>query len=323
MIRRMDLRQLGYLEAVLDLRTFSAAAEREHVSQPALWQQVRALEREWQVTLFERVGRRVRPTAAADALRPRIRAVLAGAVQLGGEVDAIRRGARPAPRYALAPYARNLLFLFEVIARYRSRHPEAAMPEGVALGTTRVADAIASGEVDIASMVPPPDWPFRQAPLYEVWLAAVGPAVSEATIDVRDLATVPLAVMTSSFGSRVLLDEAFRAAGAAPTIVLEHDSPEALVAAARSGLATAVLVSDALPLEMSLPVAEVRDPGRPFGGRLSLVWRSDDALLPAGRHLRDAALEYAAEIRGANERLGDPRGPRAGAPLRPPAVRDR
>jgi DNA-binding transcriptional LysR family regulator len=323
MIRPMDLRQLGYLEAVLDLGTFGAAAEREHVSQPALWQQVRALEREWQVTLFERAGRRVRPTAAADALRPRIRAVLAGAVQLGGEVDAIRRGASPAPRYAVAPYARNLAFLFEVIARYRSRHPEAPMPEGVTLGTASVADAIASGEVDIASMVPPSDWPFRQAPLYEVWLAAVGPTVSAAMIDVRDLATVPLAVMTASFGSRVLLDTAFRAARIAPTIVLEHDSPEALVAASRSGLATAILASDALPLEMSLPVAEVRDRGRPFGGTLSLVWRNDDALLPAARQLRDAALEYAAEIRGANERPGDPRGRRAGAPLHLPAVRDR
>ncbi len=300
MIRLMDLRQLRYLEAVLDLGTFGAAAQREHMSQPALWQQVRALEREWQVTLFERTGRRVRPTAAADALRPRIRVVLAGAAQLGGEVDAIRRGASPVPRYAVAPYAGNLAFLFEVIARYRSRHPEAPMPEGVALGTASVADAIASGEVDIATMVPSPDWPFRQAPLYEVWLAAVGPAASAATIDVRDLATVPLALMTSLFRSRVLLDAAFRAAHIAPTIVLEHDSPEALVAAARSGLATAVLVSDALPIEMSLPVAEVRDRGRPVGGTLSLVWRNDDALLPAARQLRDAALEYAAEIRGAN-----------------------
>lgn len=89
------------------------------------------------------------------------------------------------------------------------------------------------------------------------------------------------------------------------------------------GLATAVLVSDALPIEMSLPVAEVRDRGRPLGGTLSLVWRNDDALLPAARQLRDEALEYAAEIRGANEHPGDPRGRRVGALPHPPAVRDR
>ena len=42
----MELRQLRYLESVLDAGTFTAAAAKCHVAQPALWAQVRALETE-------------------------------------------------------------------------------------------------------------------------------------------------------------------------------------------------------------------------------------------------------------------------------------
>src|SRR5882672_7060357 len=88
----MELRQLKYLEAVLDTGTFTAAAARCHVAQPALWSQVRALEVEWELALFERAGRRVRPTTAALALRSLVRVLLADAVNIGTEILRLRTG---------------------------------------------------------------------------------------------------------------------------------------------------------------------------------------------------------------------------------------
>ena len=72
----MELRQLQAFEAVLETGTFAAAAKLRHVAQPALWASVKGLERELDVALFERDGRRVRPTAAAVLLRNRLRLVL-------------------------------------------------------------------------------------------------------------------------------------------------------------------------------------------------------------------------------------------------------
>src|SRR5213075_3132094 len=60
----MDTRQLAAFCAVVERRSFSQAAERLGVTQPAVSLQVRALEKRLGVTLLDRSGRRVEPTEA-------------------------------------------------------------------------------------------------------------------------------------------------------------------------------------------------------------------------------------------------------------------
>jgi DNA-binding transcriptional LysR family regulator len=75
----VELRQLVYFTAVAEELNFARAAQRLHIVQPAVSQQVRRLERELGVNLFDRTSRQVRLTAAADRLLPEARAVLAAA----------------------------------------------------------------------------------------------------------------------------------------------------------------------------------------------------------------------------------------------------
>jgi DNA-binding transcriptional LysR family regulator len=73
----VHLRNLRYFVAVAEELHFSRAAERLHVSQPALSKQVRQLERELRFQLFRRDRRRVELTAAGEALLPAARRLLA------------------------------------------------------------------------------------------------------------------------------------------------------------------------------------------------------------------------------------------------------
>ena len=64
----MELRQLRAFTEVVRTGTFRAAASALHLTQPALWQQVRSLQDELGLQLFERVGRRASVQSRSSSL---------------------------------------------------------------------------------------------------------------------------------------------------------------------------------------------------------------------------------------------------------------
>ncbi len=75
----VELRTLRYFVAVADDLSFSRAAQRLHVAQPSVSAQIKELERELGVTLFERSSRAVSLTAPGQDVLPLARALLDGA----------------------------------------------------------------------------------------------------------------------------------------------------------------------------------------------------------------------------------------------------
>ena len=73
----VDLRQLRYFLTVAEERRFAAAARRLHIAAPSLSQQIRALERDLRVTLFDRTPRGAELTPAGRVLSERARVILA------------------------------------------------------------------------------------------------------------------------------------------------------------------------------------------------------------------------------------------------------
>src|SRR5262245_41191793 len=144
----MELRHLRYFVSVAERASVSRAAEDVHVSQPALSRQIRDLEAELGVRLFDRVGRRVELTAEGDDLLRHSRDVLARAQSVRERARALGGGAVGVLRVGATPQTTQSI-LAGFLARHRRLHPgiEVQLTEE---GGVRLLDLLEQGALHLA-----------------------------------------------------------------------------------------------------------------------------------------------------------------------------
>ena len=142
----VTLRQLQYLVAVADQRSFRKAAEACHVSQPSLSAQVAQAEEALGVQLFERNQRRVALTPAGAELMLRIRGLLNSADALVDAAARLRDPFSGALRLGLIPTVGPYL-LPEIALPLRTKYPELTFL-WTELQTAPLLRALSQGEVD-------------------------------------------------------------------------------------------------------------------------------------------------------------------------------
>ncbi|MGW1287725.1 LysR family transcriptional regulator [Streptomyces sp. NPDC002586] len=235
----MELRHLSGFVAVAEELHFGRAAERLHIAQSPLSQQIRLLERDLGVTLFERTTRSVRLTAAGQALLEPARHLLAEAsavrrtVQAAhlGEVGRVTIGFAGAGSYAVLPVL--------------TRAVTSELPgiELVLEGQTYAGEAlgrIAEGSLDVGFVALPVRRGIstRVVRMEELMVALPDshPLAQRVDVSFADLAHEPLVTFPVARGSAVrdALVQTCHEAGFAPRIVQEAPAQRALPALGRA-----------------------------------------------------------------------------------------
>jgi DNA-binding transcriptional LysR family regulator len=120
----MDLRHLRYFTYVAEEMHFGRAAQRLGISQPPLSQQIRALEDELGVQLFERTSRRVRLTEAGRQFLPAARATLAQAEQAALTAKLAHRGEVGRLRLGFSTSVPFVPRVMNALSQFREAYPE-------------------------------------------------------------------------------------------------------------------------------------------------------------------------------------------------------
>lgn len=245
----MDIRAMRYFVAIVDHGSLTRAAEVVCVAQPALSQQLAALEEEFGVPLVHRGAKGVRPTEAGKTLYRHIRNILrqveiagadvrvagseiSGNVAIGLPTTAAAAFGMPLMRAVRQRYPQVRLQLFESMSGYISE----------LLNQNRLDFAILFR--DTASRAVEPE-PLASEPLYLIGTPP-GRATRSATIALKALDGIPLVLPSGSQGLREVVERSFAKAGIALNVVADLDSLPFLLAAAREGLACTVLPASSL-----------------------------------------------------------------------------
>ena len=291
----MDVRQLRCVEAVARHRHFTRAAEELHVAQSALSHQVRRLEEELGIALFERTSRRVTPTEAGLTIAARARRVLAEVDGAREEVDQLRGALRG--RIWIGALARaGDIDVPGLLAHFSQEHPgiEVGLREGLA---DDMLAYLAEDEIDAAFCLLAGKLPGEMASerlgddevvvAFSPGAAPPGPCVGVAELGQRTMVGPRRGSAVTS-----VVDERFARARMPLRLALESGDPFLLRSLAARGFGAAILSRSLTRLEG--PPVEVRSLDPPVTLDVALVWRRERNPSPAARTFIDFVRERVA-----------------------------
>ncbi|WP_208810923.1 LysR family transcriptional regulator [Micromonospora echinofusca] len=148
------MRQLRQFLVLAEELHFGRAAQRLFLSQPALSQQIRALEERLGVDLVRRSSRRVELTAAGEALVPEARELVAAMARLQGVADSYLRQTRGRLRIGAIGGEAFMPYVIDILAELSARHPGIDV-EVRSLDFVEQVYALPRGDVDAAFLRPP------------------------------------------------------------------------------------------------------------------------------------------------------------------------
>ena len=277
---------LAHLDAFIDvirLGTFSAAAEKAQLSQPAISQQIRQLERYFGTRLLERVGKRVRPTDSGRLLLESARRIQEELATVQEAIQPYRSGT--AGRVRIGTGATACIHLLPpILGGLKRRMP--GLDFVVRTGNSpEIQRMVEQNELDLAVVtLPASGRALETTPLCDEAMLAVFPEAEapEGPVTAQLLAARPLILYESSGHTRVLIDRWFHDAGAAPVPIMELGSVEATKQLVAAGLGWSVLPASSVARAQPGIATAPLSPG--LSRSLGLQIRRDKRLSAGLRH---------------------------------------
>lgn len=284
----MEMRQLHYFLAVAEELSFSQAARRLNMAQPPLTRQIRQLEQELSVQLFERNSRRVELTEVGTVFVAEARRILE---QVERSIETAQRASRGEVGRLVVAFEGSSAYdiIPTSLKNYCEQFPDVEL---VVLGLTteQQVEALHKGEIQVGFVVPPlrhEEGLVIETVLEEPLVLALPeahPFAAQAKVKARSLANETFILGQRNTGCG-LYDQVItlcRRAGFSPRVAQEVNEMQVLLGLVAAGLGVAILSGAAKQFQRSGVVYRELQPASPEVS-LAIAWREGDpsVTLPA------------------------------------------
>jgi DNA-binding transcriptional LysR family regulator len=312
----MDLRHLRTFVAVVEQGTVSKASLRLRIAQPALSRQIKELEEELGLRLFDRVRRRLVLTGEGERLLGDCRTILGAVWSFSERAQRLRRADTGILKVAVTPQTLEGVFS-TFLHQYAKQRPNVQIQLTEAVGSNLLA-LVERGEVHISisamRTIQGDDHPFESFPLPPVdFLAACHvslPLGSAENVDIVKLAPYPLLLPDSSFFQvRDTFDAACRLAGFKPKVFIESRSPQGLLALAEAGHGVAIVPSVLPTHRYRLQILHITHRRRPLREPVGAHWDKRRTLPPYAKDFCESLAAHMCEVFQISQPAKRKRGP--------------
>ena len=282
----MELRQLKYFITSADTLNFTEAARQCFITQSTLSQQIKQLETELGVQLFERIGKRVFLTETGRDFLPYARQTVADAdygVQRIKDIEDLKTG-----RLCIGTTFGLSALITDAIARFSEQYPEIHF-EVMFLKQDELIDAVRERKVDFAltfEMMEKDDL-LTEQPVKTYHLCAIvsdqNPLAQQATVSLRQLADYNICTPARGMNARRMFDSLTNKKGIELQPKLEINEIHTLLHLVRTGRWVAILVDSITHGEEGLCAVPLREAALP----MPVVW-----LYPKDMYIRKAMQKF-------------------------------
>ena len=246
----LSLRQLEYFVTVVDEGSFTVAAEVLGVSQPALSQQIRALEKTIDSPLFERLGRSNGLTPVGRAMLPHARAALAATIEAERAAQRAARGQSGELRIGTI-YSVAYGILPRVLRAWRQSHPGVQVRLLEFRNSADLAAVMTSGGADLAIGTPPAGWagPIQELGIEDMLVVLPGDRnpSPNGRIELASLAEEQWVHYAPGHALGDILDDACAEQGFRPSVAVRTEQTATAPLLAASGIGPTLVPASVIP----------------------------------------------------------------------------
>ncbi|MEJ8474250.1 nitrogen assimilation transcriptional regulator NAC [Roseibium algae] len=240
----MDIRRLHAFVKIVDIGSITRASSILHIAQPALSQQIAALEAHFGKALLLRSKRGVTPTEAGKLLYRHSLQILKQMDQAQIDIVDSSEDISGSVSVALAPLSLGTLLASRLMQSVRDRHPGIILHINENVGAV-ISEMVMMGKVDIALIYEPGEIPgLAFEPVLSEELYYIGTKIEAADgneIAFSDAVGLPLILPSRMHTVRKVIDTALTRVGLSASVVAETESISLMIDAIRNGIANSIL----------------------------------------------------------------------------------
>jgi len=298
-MRNVTLRQMKVFAAVARQLSFTRAARELHLTQPAVSQQIKLLEQEVGLPLFEKIGRQVQLAPAGEELLRYATQAIELLREAGESLAAMRglkRGVLKLGAVSTAKY-----FAPSLLSAFTPAYPEVTIKFGVG-NREEIIKQMAANEIDLVIMGRPPREletvaaPFARHPLVII-AAPDHPLAAKRHIPLRQLSSEQFLIREEGSGTRASMEHVFRERHVSFRVSMEVSSNETIKQAVMAGMGISFISAHTVGLELAAGKLVCLDiVGLPIVRDWYVIHLQDKHLSPIAGAFRSFLLERGRRI---------------------------